>query len=388
MAATQWFGARGGDNITIVVNDLNLSQTHSCRFVRLRDFNDASDPAGLGAAAAMQVVARVVDYRTLACTTPAWGTAFPGTDTRVVLLSEGAAGAAGYLPVAPDSSTGLHARVSQERFNISFFEVWEGYDLTSAGAIGSRLAFGARGGDEVTLRAFGLDPEANYSVAFRDGATGRQLTVSAVVDRRSAFTGSALLAVTPPWGLKLVASLVQITVFHSPTSAAAIAEAVGASAAATVATDAAGNLSNAVFVYRTRDNIDGEVNLFEVHNGVTSSAQGGLLNGTSVVGGPASGNTSLAIAAFGLDPTAFYACRFIDQANVRCNPCDCGAFALLLLPYSSLRSVRPAAVGRTHHRQRASSIRSRRAPSPSQTLTVWCRPGATLSPRPHVTFTC
>jgi hypothetical protein len=117
--------------------------------------------------------AQLVNLRTLHCTTPAWGATFPGTLARLLVVSDD--------PDAP-----VHLRVAAAALQVPFFEVWEG----SAYA----LSFGARGGDAVAVRAFGLDPSARYFAAFQD----EQANVA--VAAANATTVTELTLTTPAWG--------------------------------------------------------------------------------------------------------------------------------------------------------------------------------------------
>ena len=96
MNATTKFGAAGGDKVRARANNLDTRRPHTCRFVRLTEY-DVSLEAVFGALVGtlagalpgsqyLDAPATAVDDRTVTCVTPAWGAHFPATDVRVLLL--------------------------------------------------------------------------------------------------------------------------------------------------------------------------------------------------------------------------------------------------------------------------------------------------------------
>jgi len=350
--ATNAFGARGGDNLTIRANNIDSRANYSCRFVQLAEYEALPSSSGSGdggnASQYMDVPATfevedddgAAELRDLACVTPAWGAVYPGTDVRVLLLSDAIRGSDtfGYNTPSASGELVVHTRVWSSQFNYSFFEIWD-----ALGTNDNRgRSLGARGGDNLTFAAWGLDGNANYSVAFTDLVTG----ISMVVPADVSGAPTLLTAMSPAWGTNFSAAHATITLFHSKSagegsSASASAAMVPSEATSTVLpqveagcctavmSSSSPNSSNVgsspyvlpadasvVFVYRAPDNADATFDFFPVHNGEWHSAQGGLLNKTLIPGGPAhGGDVPLSIHVYGLDPLSWYTCRFVGRSN-------------------------------------------------------------------------
>jgi len=345
------FGSRGGDNLTIRANNIDTRANYTCRFVRLAEYEALPDSSGSGdganASQLMDVPATFLvedddgaaDLRDLACTTPAWGAVYPGTDVRVLLLSDavGRSDSFGYNTPTSSGTMVVHTRFWSSQFNYSFFEIWDEVDSND----NRRRSMGARGGDNLTFAAWGLDSNATYSVAFTDLSTGFSMVVPADVSGAPTL----LTAISPAWGTNFSAAHATITLFHSrsagkgssmsanpamvPSEATATVlpqvEAGCCTAAVSLSSDSINTGSSlylfpadasVVFVYRAPDNVDVTYSFFPVHNGVLHSAQGGLLNGTHIPGGPAhGGSVPLSINVYGLNPSAWYTCRFVGRSN-------------------------------------------------------------------------
>ncbi|MEO1777074.1 MAG: hypothetical protein AAFS07_19205, partial [Pseudomonadota bacterium] len=243
--ATTAHGARGGDNLTIQANDLVAGAAgYQCRFVRAADY-DTFLASGGAEGQALSVNATVLDYRTAACATPAWGAAFPAALVRVLLVLD-------------DGS--VQPRVEAANFTFDFYEVWDGAVVSTQ--------FGARGGDPVSIAAFGVDPSAPYEVTFDGSVDSLVLSISPASTTQLNFS-------TPAWGEAFVADNVSVTFRNTRSGAEVVALSF-----------------NLTYWF------------FPALEGVE------VYPNPSLEGGVASGGENVSLAVFGLDPALEYTLRF------------------------------------------------------------------------------